>query len=152
MFEEVILHGFRIKCRNDREVNVILEISPTVILEIFYRESRPIVFFCILEWQNCYFYPTYIWRVCFTYFAVGRNMALFLVFWVSIFIRWYSKTLDSRFRSEWQEESREWHARSSFGSKKRFLSFFVFLSVSEEFQYFYAPGKKVFSNKIIRQS
>ena len=42
----------------------LIEVIPsrqTVIPEIFYRESRSIVFFCILEWQNCHFYPTYIY-------------------------------------------------------------------------------------------
>ena len=33
----------------------------TVIPEFFYRESRPIMFFCIYEWQNLEFYPTYIY-------------------------------------------------------------------------------------------
>ena len=34
-----------------------------VIPECIYRGSRPFtfIFFCILEWQNCHFYPTYIY-------------------------------------------------------------------------------------------
>ena len=49
---------------------VIAELQTTVILEIFYRISRTLFFniFLIYTWQNCHFYPTYIYGGIYIYY------------------------------------------------------------------------------------